>query len=175
MLRVLGVDPGSRVTGYGIVDEGEDKLSSPVWGVIQPSRDSAIQVRLDHIHSHLLCIIDDWSPECVAIEEPFVGKNPRTIFALGQAQAIVLLAGAQRGLPIFRYAPAQTKRAVADYGNATKDQVNDMVRLMLGLGVEIPYQDASDALAVALCHLQHLRYESVLDREIAQQLKEARR
>jgi len=175
MRRVLGIDPGSRVTGYGIVDEGDNKLSSPVWGVIKPPRDSDIQVRLGHIHSDLLRIIDEWSPECLAIEEPFVGKNPRTIFALGEAQAIVLLAGAQRDLPIFRYAPAQTKRAVADYGNATKEQVNDMVRLMLDLGVEISHQDATDALAVALCHLHHMRYENVLDREIAQQLKGAGR
>lgn len=175
MRRVLGIDPGSRVTGYGIVDEDGDRLSSPAWGVIQPPRDSDIQVRLGHIHSHLLRIIDDWSPECMAIEEPFVGKNPRTIFALGQAQAIVLLAGVQRGLAIFRYAPAQTKRAVADYGNATKEQVNDMVRLMLGLEAEIPHQDATDALAIALCHLYHLRYENVLAHEMAQQVKGARR
>jgi crossover junction endodeoxyribonuclease RuvC len=171
-MRVLGIDPGSRIMGYGMVEESGDSLTTPAWGAIKPSANQPIEVRLSDIYSELLQLIDTWQPENVAIEEPFVGKNRRTIFALGQAQAVILLACGQRGIPVFRYAPAQTKRAVADYGNATKEQVNEMVQVILGADTPIAPQDASDALAVALCHIHHRRFEDVLSRQVETDLQE---
>ena len=168
----MGVDPGSRVMGYGVVEEMDENLTTPVWGIIKPPREHPIELRLSHIYSELLQIIDTWQPQNEAIEEPFVGKNWRAVLALGQAQAVVLLACAQRGLSVFRYAPAQTKRAVADHGNATKEQVNEMVQVILGTETPIAPQDASDALAVALCHIHHMQFEDVLSRQVIGNLEE---
>ncbi len=153
--------------GYGLVEEEEDgKLRAPVWGTIRPDRGLPIERRLDQLYTELVRIIDRWQPQDVAIEDPFVGKNRRAIFALGQAQAVVLLVCAQRDVNVHRYAPAQTKQAVADYGNASKERMGEMVSLTLGLdGPTVP-EDASDALAVALCHLYRKRLEGVLAREI---------
>ena len=163
---MLGIDPGSRVMGYGLVEEEDGRLRAAAWGTIKPDRDLTIERRLAHLYAELLRIIDRWEPQDVAVEDPFVGRNPKAIFALGQAQAVVLLACAQRGLSVHRYAPAQTKRAVADYGNASKERMAEMVRLTLEMdGPEVP-EDASDALAVALCHVYRKRLEGVLAREI---------
>jgi crossover junction endodeoxyribonuclease RuvC len=168
----MGVDPGSRITGYGVVEERDGNLQATAFGVITPRRDSPIEQRLLHVYSDLAAIIGTHKPDTVAIEDPYVGKNPRAIFALGQAQAVVLLACAQLGLPVFRYAPAQIKQAVADYGAATKEQVADMVRLTLRLpDADIP-EDATDALAVALCHLHQLRAQDILGRAIGTERSE---
>ena len=166
----MGVDPGSRAMGYGLVEEDGGRLESPSWGVVRPKRDLSIELRLEHLYIELLNIIDRWKPQDVAIEDPFVGKNRRGIFALGQAQAVVLLACAQRGLAVHRYAPAAIKRAVADYGGATKERVNEMVKLTLRLDNEAVSEDAGDALAVALCHVYRKQLQGVLAREIRDEI-----
>jgi crossover junction endodeoxyribonuclease RuvC len=168
----MGIDPGSRVMGYGVIEGEDERLMALTWGAIEPPRRQPLELRLSQIYAELLQLVDRWKPKYAAIEDPFVGKNPRAIFALGQSQAVVLLACAQRGVAVFRYAPAQTKRAVADYGNASKEQVNEMVRLTLGLDTPVVPEDASDALAVALCHFHHMRSESVLARQVADNASE---
>lgn len=155
-----------------MVVEEDGMLRAPVWGAIKPDRGLPIERRLEHLYGELLRIIDRWKPQEVAVEDPFVGKNRKAIFALGQAQAVVLLACAQRGLSVHTYAPAQTKRTVADYGNASKERMAEMVRLTLGLEGSVVPEDASDALAVALCHFHQRRLQGVLAREIGQTVDE---
>jgi len=163
-VRVMGVDPGSYRMGYGVAEEG-DTLTAIAWGAIKPKEARPVEERLEHIYSELTQLLDRWQPQEVAVEDPFVGANHRSILALGQAQGVVLLAAAQRKLPVSRYSPAQVKRAVADYGVATKDRLEELVRIALRLDTLIEPNDAADALAVALCHFYQRRLSQVLARQ----------
>ena len=152
---VLGIDPGLRVTGWGIVGGNGD---APRWlgsGAIATKPKLPPEQRLQHIYLELCAVIERWRPAEVAVEDPFVAENARSAFAIGEARAIALLAGARAGLTVRAYAPAEVKLAVCGYGRSDKSQIQEMVRLQLGLaGIPRP-ADAADALAVALCH--HLR------------------
>ena len=149
---ILGVDPGLRVTGWGIVGVQDAALFSPAWGAIATNAKDPVEQRLHQIYQELCDVIARWRPAVVAVEDPFVGENVRSAFAVGEARAIALLAAAQAGLAANGYAPAAVKLAVTGYGRSDKAQVQEMVRLQLGM-VEPPEpEDASDALAVALCH-----------------------
>lgn len=148
------------------MEEEDGRMKALLWGVIRADSAQPIERRLDHLYREFLSIIDRWRPGAVALEDPYVGKNRRTIISLGQAQAVVLLACAQRGVSVHRYAPAETKQAVADYGNASKERMGELVRLTLGLKEKAMEEDASDALAVALCHLYRERLRAVLARQI---------
>jgi crossover junction endodeoxyribonuclease RuvC len=150
---ILGVDPGTINLGYGVVDGGEE-LRMVDYGVIKfPSRLS-MEERLRSLYSELTKIIVKYKPSEVAIEEPFIGLNVRSAFAIGRAQAIAILAAVNQGLPIYYYSPAKIKQQITSYGQSDKRQVQEMVRVQLGLS-ELPQpSDAADALAVAMCHIQ---------------------
>ncbi|MBI2873341.1 MAG: crossover junction endodeoxyribonuclease RuvC [Chloroflexi bacterium] len=158
-MRVLGVDPGTTKMGYGLVADGPEGPSCLEQGVLTASARLPVYQRLYRLHQELLGVAARWSPDEVAVEEPFVSidRGARSALAVGQAQGVALLVAAARDLPVSCYSPAQVKSAVADYGGSTKAQVQEMVRLILGLN-EVPQPaDAADALAVALCHLRHRR------------------
>jgi len=147
-VRILGIDPGLATTGYGVID-GERALT---FGVVVTPAGEALERRLLQLHQRLDALIAEFEPEACAAEELFFGKNSRSAFAVAQARGVALLAAAQHGLAVEVYRPIQVKQAVAAYGGATKQQVQQMVRMLLGLS-EVPRpDDAADALAIALCH-----------------------
>ena len=151
-LVILGVDPGLRVTGWGIVGFQDGALFSPACGAIATQAKRPTEERLLHVFQELCDVIARWKPAEVAVEDPFVGENVRSAFAVGEARAVALLASAQAGLGASAYAPAEVKLAVTGYGRSDKTQVQELVRVQLGM-VEAPEpEDAADALAVALCH-----------------------
>jgi crossover junction endodeoxyribonuclease RuvC len=155
-MRILGVDPGTINLGYGVVD-GEGEMHMVDCGVISLPARLPLEERLRSLYNELSKIIARHKPSEVAIEEPFIGHNVKSAFAIGKAQAIAILAAANQGLPIYYYSPAKVKQQITSYGQSDKQQVQEMVRVQLGL-FELPQpSDAADALAVAMCHIQQRR------------------
>ncbi len=162
-MRVLGIDPGTAITGYGVIEGEEDSLTLVVYGTITTPSHQPLPQRLQQIYRGLQALIAEWQPESAAVEDLFFSKNARTALAVGHARGVALLALADAGLPIREYKPAEVKQAVAGYGGAPKEQVQGMVQLLLGLD-EIPRpDDAADALAVAICHFHSARWQSLVD------------
>ncbi len=158
---VLGIDPGLRVCGWGVV-EGGARPSFVACGAIRPRVSDPITTRLKTLHDAITAIIAEHEPSELAIEDPFVGAlAPAAALAIGQARAVAVLAAAQAGIGVDFYAPRAVKAAVAGYGHGDKKQVQAMVRLLLGLDAAPEPADAADALAVALCHLNHRRAREI--------------
>jgi crossover junction endodeoxyribonuclease RuvC len=155
-MSVLGIDPGTIDLGYGVVD-GEEEMHMVDCGVINLSSRLPMEERLRALYGELSRIIDRHRPSEVAIEEPFIGHNVKSAFAIGKAQAIAILAAVNQGLPIFYYSPANIKQQVTSYGQSDKQQVQEMVRVQLNLSEAPQPSDAADALAVAMCHIQQKR------------------
>jgi crossover junction endodeoxyribonuclease RuvC len=150
---VLGIDPGTADTGYGVVESAGSRLRALDNGVIKTRAGVAAELRLAEIHARVAELLDRHRPEALAIEGLYFGVNTRTAFAVGQARGVTLLAAGQRNLPVRTYTPQQVKSAVCGHGGAAKDQVGRMVTRLLGLS-EAPGSDhAADALAVAICDL----------------------
>ncbi len=153
-MRILGVDPGTIVLGYGLIESVRDEMTLVHYDSIKCKARSDMSERLLFLYDGLTQVVDKYEPDVMAVESPFVGENIKSALAIGKAQAIVLLVAAQHGLPIFEYSPAKIKHHVADYGASSKEQMQEMVKLLLDLD-EIPQpNDAADALAVAICHLR---------------------
>jgi crossover junction endodeoxyribonuclease RuvC len=152
-MLVLGIDPGTASTGYGIVTNDGSRLRAVDHGVIVTHAGVAPERRLTEIHARIGALLDDHRPEALAVEELYFGANVQTAFAVGQARGVVLLAAGQRGLPARSYTPQQVKAAVCGSGRAAKDQVGRMVARLLGLAVVPTPDHAADALAVAICEL----------------------
>ncbi len=150
---VLGIDPGTADTGYGVVQCVGSRMRALDAGVIQTRPGSPLERRLTEIHDALGAILDRHRPESMAVEELYFGANVRTAFAVGQARGVVLLAAGQRGVPARSYTPQQVKSAVCGHGRAGKDQVARMVSRLLGLAEPPASEHAADALAVAVCEL----------------------
>ena len=165
MARILGIDPGSRATGYGVVDTDGQRSRAVHFGVIRVSGDLSLAARLDLLFAGISEVISDYEPDEAAIEQVFTAKNARSALVLGQARGVLLLA-AGRHCEVHEYAARAVKKAVAGYGQADKDQVGHMVKMLLGLD-KVPPQDASDALAIALCHAHsrplHARARAALE------------
>jgi crossover junction endodeoxyribonuclease RuvC len=155
-LRVLGIDPGSRFMGYGVVEERRGRLAHVGHGVIKVDADAPLELRLKELHDSLLTALKLYKPQAVAVEGVFTFRNARSALILGHARGVALLAAAQVGLTVHEYAPARVKRSVGAGGASDKDAVARMVCTFLELE-EIERADASDALAVALCHLNQSR------------------
>lgn len=149
----LGIDPGTARTGFGIVI-GDDDLAAGVFGVIETSATESMPDRLARLFSGVGELMDLHRPTALAVEELFFARNVSTAMTVGQARGVVLLAAAIRGISVAEYKPTQVKQAVVGYGNADKQQVQEMVRIVLGLDTVPHPDDAADALAVALCHVQ---------------------
>ena len=161
-MRILGIDPGTVVMGYGTI-EVEDEVTSLVgYGALKTIERSPIGERLAFLYGGLLKVIAEHHPDVVAVEQPFVAKNVRSALAIGRAQAVAMLAASQRGIPTYEYTPAQVKQSVTNYGASSKEQVQEMVRLQLGLDETPQPSDAADALAVAICHLQEMHLKNLL-------------
>lgn len=162
-LLVLGIDPGLSVTGYGLVLWSNDKAQAVAYGALTMSRRAPLPERLRQIHEGVSQVIGDWGPAEVAVEDFLVG-NVRAAVAIGEARAVVLLAAAQAGLPVFQYQPAQVKQFVTSYGGGQKEQVQEMVRMLLSLDEAPQPTDAADALAVALCHCFRRSQREMIER-----------
>ena len=167
-MTILAIDPGTRRMGYGVI-RNQPAMDAVDYGVVALPSTMSIESRLYQMHSHILNMIAIFRPDAVAIEDPFVGRGERSFpgssLAIGQAQAAVLIGAASQGVEIFKYAPAQVKRAVADHGAATKEQMRGIVAATLGLPPTLEI-DAADALAVGLCHLQQQQATGVMLNEI---------
>lgn len=148
---IFGIDPGSRVTGYGIVRCEGSRVVHVDNGAVIPSLTLSSAQRLHYIHTELLKLLDKAQPTVVAVEEVFVANNPRSALTLGQARGVALAAAASCGFPVVEYSTRLVKQAIVGYGNATKEQIQSMVRRLLSLP-ESAMADASDALAVAITH-----------------------
>lgn len=150
--------------GYGIIESQESEVSLIHYGVLKTAERSPIGERLSFLYSGITEIITTYNPQTVAVEQPFVAKNARSAFAIGRAQAVAILAAANNGIPCFEYTPAEVKQRVANYGSSSKEQIQKMVMLQLGLTQVPDSPDAADALAVALCHLQSIHLQNIIDR-----------
>ncbi len=164
-MRILGVDPGTVNLGYGVVDS-EAEMQMVTFGVLSLSSRTPVEKRLCLLYAGLTKIIAENKPDEVAIEEPFVGHNVRSAFSVGRAQAIAILASAIVGLPIYYYSPALIKQQITGYGQSDKQQVQEMVKIQLGLQERPQPDDAADALAVAICHIQRSRLNQWLSEMI---------
>jgi crossover junction endodeoxyribonuclease RuvC len=151
-MRILGIDPGTRYFGYGLVERlGPGRVRYVECGVLESRRNATLSLRLSEIAAGLAEVIAELTPTVVAIEGVFAGKNARSALQLGHSRGVALAAAGALALPVHEYAPATVKRRVAGNGLATKQQVQAMVRSLCGLR-RAPKLDASDALAVAICH-----------------------
>ena len=139
--------------GVGVVDSDGDGLTLAYSGVLTPRRRDPMSDRLHYLYTELSRLIGEWRPSEVAVEQPFAGRNVRSAMAIGQAQAVAVVAAAHHGLPVSSYAPRQVKQAVTDYGGSSKEQVQEMVKVLLRLDDVSGSSDAADALAVAICHI----------------------
>ena len=155
--------------GYGLVEERDEAVAVD-WGAVSLPTSLPLEVRLYQLYTRLLNMISIWRPDAIAVEEPFLGRGENqfvsSTLAVGQAQALAFIAAAGQSIPLSRYSPAQVKRAVTDYGAASKGQVQEMVRVILKLKALPEPSDASDALAIALCHIRQQDVSDLLKREI---------
>jgi crossover junction endodeoxyribonuclease RuvC len=157
-LRVIGIDPGTLVCGYGVVDSMGSKLKAVHFGAVRVAKDATFPERLLAIHQGLLAVIREYQPAEAAIERLFVGKSVRSAMATGEGRGVAVLSAALADIPVFEYSPSQVKKSVVGVGGAHKTQVQEMVRIILGLETAPKPQDAADALAIAICHCQRLRF-----------------
>lgn len=157
-MLVIGVDPGSLVTGYGLVEKKDNQMVCVRTGTISASKKIPFYERIHKIFCSMVEIMTEYGPQEMAIEDVFFGKNVKSALKLGHARGAILVAGVQCGLKIFEYTPLEIKKSVVGYGRATKEQVSAMVRLILKLDTQLAF-DASDALAAGICHLNWKRYE----------------
>lgn len=151
-MRIIGLDPGLRHTGWGVIDKQGARLSFVAAGVISVPTEGALAERLARLHELLSAIVDQYKPDEAAVEETFVNVNPASTLKLGQARGVVLMTPAQKGLPVAEYTPNQIKKMIVGVGHAEKPQVDMMMRRLLPTVPEKIPADASDALAIALCH-----------------------
>jgi crossover junction endodeoxyribonuclease RuvC len=163
-MLVLGIDPGIAITGYGLVRESPDGEAEMVaYGAVNTPAGEELPLRLQQVYRGVREVVKEYHPDSAAIERLLFGKNVTTAMAVGQARGVTLLALADCGLSIAEYTPASIKQTVAGYGNASKSQVQDMVRLLLNLDAIPKPDDAADALAVAITHLHTARYQQLYD------------
>lgn len=164
-MLVLGIDPGSRVTGYGLVSSGKGgALEKIAEGDIKVKGSMELSLRLRDIYVALKAVIEEYRPDEVSIESVFYGKNVKSAMVMSHARGVALLSAAEFSIAVYEYSPAKVKQAVVGNGQATKDQVQHMVKLLLGLKT-LTSPDSADALAIAICHINH---QGPLNRAAAQ-------
>jgi crossover junction endodeoxyribonuclease RuvC len=154
-MKVLGIDPGSQTTGWGVVEGQGTRYRLVAYGTVKASSKERFGARLLKISDGITAIIEEHRPEAFSIEEAFFAANVKVALKLGQVRGVALLAAERAGLEVFEYSPRLIKQTVVGYGNAEKHQVGEMVRVLLRMtGVPEPH-DAADALAIAICHFHH--------------------
>ncbi|KAF0123085.1 MAG: crossover junction endodeoxyribonuclease RuvC [bacterium] len=164
-MRILGIDPGVSVTGYGIVEELGGRLLHINNGGISASLNNSFPYCLKEIYADLEKVISDYSPNVMAIENLFFHKNVKTALKLGHTRGVAILTALNAGLDVYEYSPMEIKQAVVGYGRATKDQIQIMVKELLNLPEIVPF-DPSDALAVAICHIHSINMREALKKSI---------
>ncbi len=150
-MRILGIDPGTRITGFGIIDVEGNRLRHVDNGIIKTRSSDTLPLRLKTIYDGLTLVLKEFAPESVAVEQVFLAKNPRAALTLGHARGTAVIAAVNLDLDVHEYSALQVKSAVVGYGHAAKQQVQHMVKALLNLP-EVAQEDAADALAVAICH-----------------------
>jgi crossover junction endodeoxyribonuclease RuvC len=159
-LRILGIDPGSHVTGYGVIEKKGNYLRHVLHGEIKAKKDSQLSTMLISIYQQLSEIISQTAPQAISLENIFYGKNVRSLIKQAQVRGVVIFSGANNDLDVFEYSPLEVKKAVVGYGRAEKHQVQVMVKAILKLP-ELPPADAADALATAICHANFLKEKPI--------------
>ena len=162
-MLVLGIDPGTAITGYGLVREDEEGLTLVDYGVITTAAGRPLPERLQAIYQGLADVAREHQPQQAAVEELFFSRNVRTALSVGHARGVTLLALADAGLAIHEYKPLEIKQAITGYGGAGKQQVQEMVRLLLNLDAVPEPDDAADAVAVAVCHIHSARMKALIN------------
>jgi len=173
-MRVLGVDPGSRVCGYGVLESQDGKLIHIESGSIAPPASSPLPQRLKAIYDGLVEVIDKCSPDVMSVEDVFFAKNPKSTLKLGEARGVAILAAVQSGLEVHEYAPTEVKLALTGHGRANKAEVQRMITSMLGIP-ETKRKDTSDAIAIALCHIHFSRIKDILGKDFVRPRRRRRR
>ncbi len=161
-MRVIGIDPGVAITGYGIIEESGNDYSCLASGCVRTHKDRGPASRLQEIHDFVVDLVAEYDPQGLVVEKLFFSKNVRTAFQVGEARGVIILAAARCSIDLFEYTPLQVKQAVAGYGKAEKIQVQKMVQMLLKLPALPKVDDEADALAVALCHLQNRRFQEAI-------------
>ncbi|WP_282941296.1 crossover junction endodeoxyribonuclease RuvC [Paenibacillus sp. RC67] len=151
-MRIMGIDPGIAIVGFGFIDKQGSRLVPVQYGCIQTEAHTDGVLRLKMVYDATVQLIEKYKPDSVAIEKLFFNRNVTTAFTVAQARGVMMLAAAQQGIPIGEYTPLQVKQAVVGYGKAEKKQVQEMVRMFLNLSAVPKPDDVADALAVAICH-----------------------
>jgi crossover junction endodeoxyribonuclease RuvC len=163
---ILGIDPGTIVTGYGVIRLEDGKYMAVDYGSVNPPAKFKLTDRYLIIYEALEQLIDKYKPDACVIETQFVSKNVQSAIKLGMARGVVIVAAKKRGVSVFEYAPTKAKNAVCGNGSASKAQVQKMVQLLLALPRPPEPEDAADALALAICHANSLRYQQICEMEI---------
>ncbi len=159
-MRILGIDPGSHITGYGIIEKKGNYLRHVVHGEIRAKKDLLLSAMLISICQQLSDAITQYAPQAIALENIFYGKNVRSLIKQAQVRGVAIYTGADKGVDVFEYSPLEIKKAVVGYGRAEKRQVQMMVKAILNLP-ELPPPDAADALAAAICHANFFKEKSI--------------
>lgn len=159
-MRILGIDPGSHVTGYGAIEKEGNDLRYVIHGEIKPQKDSLLSTVLISIYQQLSALLKEITPDAIAVENIFYGKNVRSLIKQAEVRGLVIFTGANQGIPVFEYSPLEVKQAVVGYGRAEKRQVQIMVKAILKLS-SLPPADAADALAVAVCHANFFKEQPI--------------
>ncbi len=154
-MRILGIDPGIAITGYGILDCNGDDISIHASGSIQTTKNKATQERLAELYEDMQEIIKTYKPDIAVIEELFYFKNLKTVIPVAQARGVIIMALAQNGIPLAEYTPLQVKQTITGFGRATKDEVKQMTQIALNQPMP-KLDDTVDAIAIALCHYRHI-------------------
>lgn len=160
-MRILGIDPGIAIVGYGVVDKEGNRYKTIAYDAITTKAHTPLEDRLHKVYMGINEIIHEYKPDAMSIEELFFNNNAKTALTVGQARGVIILAAYQNNVPIFEYTPLQVKQALTGYGRASKMQIQQMMKSMLGL-TEIPKpDDVADALAIAVCHGNSMRFNSI--------------
>lgn len=162
MMRILGIDPGIAIVGFGVVDKNGNRYSTVEYGAITTPAHTPLENRLKTIYDEMTLLFANFRPDAMSVEELFFNSNAKTAIAVGQARGVIILSAVENGVPIYEYTPLQVKQALTGYGRASKMQIQQMMRTMLGLS-EIPKpDDVADALAIAVCHGNSVMYNDIL-------------
>lgn len=160
-MRILGIDPGIAIVGYGVVDKEGNRYKTVAYDAVTTKAHTPLEVRLEKVYNGVCEIIKEYKPDAMSIEELFFNNNAKTALTVGQARGVIILAAVQNHIPVYEYTPLQVKQALTGYGRASKTQIQQMMKSMLGL-TEIPKpDDVADALAIAVCHGNSMRFNSI--------------
>jgi len=160
-MRILGIDPGIAIVGYGVIDKEGNRYKTVAYDAVTTRAHTPLEERLEAVYNGINEIIKTYKPDAMSIEELFFNNNAKTALTVGQARGVIILAAVQNHLPVYEYTPLQVKQALTGYGRASKGQIQQMMKSMLGLAQIPKPDDVADALAIAVCHGNSMRFNSI--------------